>query len=85
RHSPLVEMKAAQIASDGTYRKAEEAIDLLTPFSLSHTTIHKMIQKIGTTIQEWTDTAPLQDETAQKDKTKTPVLFIEGDGLMLTK
>lgn len=85
RHSPLVEMKAAQIASDGTYRKAEEAIDLLTPFSLSHTTIHKMTQKIGTTIQEWTDTAPLQDETAQKDKTKTPVLFIEGDGLMLTK
>ncbi|GAB2323617.1 hypothetical protein IRB23M11_12370 [Alkalibacterium sp. m-11] len=64
RHSPLVEMKAAQIASDGTYRKAEEAINLLTPFSLSHTTIHKMTQKIGTTIQDWTDTAPLQDETA---------------------
>ena len=60
RHSPLVEMKAAQIASDGSpYRKAEEAIDLLTPFSLSHTTIHKMTQRIGTTIQEWTDTAPL--------------------------
>ena len=38
RQSPLVEMKAAKIASDGTYRKAEEAIELLTSFSLSHTT-----------------------------------------------
>ncbi|GAB2501831.1 ISLre2-like element ISLca4 family transposase [Alkalibacterium psychrotolerans] len=85
RNSPLVEMKAAQMASDGTYRKAEEAIDLLTSFSLSHTTIHTITQKIGETIQEWTETAPLQDETSQKDKTKTPVLFIEGDGLMLTK
>lgn len=85
RNSPLVEMKAAQIASDGTYRKAEEAINLLTSFSLSHTTIHTITQKVGETIQEWTETAPLQDETSQKDKKKTPVLFIEGDGLMLTK
>ncbi|WP_161879815.1 ISLre2 family transposase [Alkalibacterium sp. MB6] len=85
RNSPLVEMKAAQLASDGTYRKAEEAIDLLTSFSLSHTTIHTLTQKVGETIQEWTETAPLQDETPIKDKKKVPVLFIEGDGLMLTR
>ncbi|MDN6317949.1 MAG: ISLre2 family transposase, partial [Lactococcus lactis] len=85
RHSPLVEMKAAQIASDGTYRKAEEAIDLLTPYALSHTSIHTMTQNIGETIQEWTDVTPLHDETPKKQKKKIPVLFIEGDGLMLTK
>ena len=78
-------MKAAQIASDGTYRKAEQAINLLTFFSLSHTTIHTITQKIGQTIQNWTETAPLQDVTSQKDKKKSSVLFIEGDGLMLTK
>ena len=32
RYSPLVEMKAAKVASDGVYRKAADAINLLTPF-----------------------------------------------------
>ena len=52
---------------------------------MSHTTIHTITQKIGQTIQNWTETAPLQDVTSQKDKKKSSVLFIEGDGLMLTK
>lgn len=85
RQSPLVEMKVAQMASDGAYRKAADAINLLTNFSLSHTSIHTITQKIGGAIQEWTEEIPLQDETPQKDKKKVPVLFIEGDGLMLTK
>lgn len=83
RNSPLVEMKAAQMASDGAYRKAEEAIHLLTGFSLSHTTIHTITQKIGQTIQEWTEKKPLEEEATQKKK--VPVLYIEGDGLLLSK
>lgn len=83
RYSPLVEMKAAKVASDGVYRKAAEAINLLTPLQVSHTTVHKMVQKTGEKVQKWTDEAPSHIETPQKEKRKVPVLFIEGDGLLL--
>ena len=83
RYSPLVEMKAASLASDSVYRKVADAIELLTPLSISHGTIHSMTQRIGEVIQNWTDEAPLHDETPLRDKKKVPVLFIEGDGLML--
>ena len=42
-----------------------------------------MTQRIGEVIQNWTDEAPLHDETPLKEKKKVPVLFIEGDGLIL--
>lgn len=83
RYSPLVEMKAVSLASDSVYRKASDAIQLLTPLSISHGAIHSMTQRLGETIQNWTDEAPLHDETPIKDKKKVPVLFIEGDGLLL--
>jgi len=83
RYSPLVEMKAACLASDSVYRKAADAIELLTPLSISHGAIHSITQRTGEVIQNWTDEAPLHDETLQKDKKKVPVLFIEGDGLLL--
>src|SRR5699024_7558522 len=82
-YSPLVEMKAACLASDSVYRKAADAIELLTPLSISHGAIHSITQRTGEVIQNWTDEAPLHDETLQKDKKKVPVLFIEGDGLLL--
>ena len=83
RYSPLVEMKAVSLASDSVYRKASDAIELLTPLSISHGAIHSMTQRLGETIQNWTDEAPIHDETPVKDKKKVPVLFIEGDGLLL--
>ena len=83
RYSPLVEMKAVSLASDSVYRKASDAIELLTPLSISHGAIHSMTQRIGETIQNWTDEAPLHDETLLRDKKKVPALFIEGDGLLL--
>ncbi|MDN6290893.1 MAG: ISLre2 family transposase [Tetragenococcus koreensis] len=83
RYSPLVEMKAVRLASDSVYRKAAEAMELLTPLSISHGAIHSMTQGIGEKIQNWTDEAPLHDERLIKDKKKVPILFIEGDGLLL--
>lgn len=83
RYSPLVEMKAVTLASDSVYRKAADAMELLTPLSISHGAIHSMTQRIGETIQRWTDEASLHDETPIKEKKKVPVLFIEGDGLLL--
>lgn len=83
QYSPLVEMKAAYLASDSVYRKASDAIKLLTPISMSHGAVHSVTQRIGESLQKWTDEAPLLDEKPQKDKKKVPVLFIEGDGLLL--
>lgn len=83
RYSPLVEMKAAYLASDSVYRKASDAIELLTPIAMSHGAVHSVTQRMGEALQRWTDKAPLSDVTPQKDKKKVPVLFIEGDGLLL--
>ncbi|MFL2096764.1 UPF0236 family transposase-like protein, partial [Marinilactibacillus psychrotolerans] len=85
RNSPLVEMKAAQMASDGVYRKAADAINLLTNFSLSHSAIHSITQRVGQKVQEWTEQKPSSNVTMMKEKRKVPVLFIEGDGLLLTR
>ncbi len=83
RYSPLVEMKAAYLASDSVYRKASDAIELLTPIAMSHGAVHSVTQRMGEALQRWTDKAPLSDVTPQKDKKKVPVLFMEGDGLLL--
>src|SRR5690625_5766654 len=77
RYSPLVEMKVVSLASDSVYRKASDAIELLTSLYHSHGAIHSMTQRLGETIQNYTDEAPLHDETPIKDKDRVPVLFIE--------
>src|SRR5699024_10924403 len=83
RYSQLVEIKVVSLASHYVYRKVLDDIELLTPLSISHGAIHSMTQRLGETIQNYTDEAPLHDETPIKDKKKVPVLFIEGDGLLL--
>ncbi|PJH58715.1 ISLre2 family transposase, partial [Salmonella enterica subsp. enterica serovar Typhimurium] len=85
RYSPLVEMKASVMASKTTYRTAAKSIRFLTPVEMSHTTGHSMTQKIGHTIQEWTDHVLSMDRIPLRKKKKVPVLYIEGDGLMLSK
>ena len=35
------------MVSDGVYRKAADAINLLTNFSLSHSAIHSITQRVG--------------------------------------
>jgi len=83
RYTPLVGMKAAHLASDSVYRKAADAINLLTPISISHSKVHTLTQKVGETLQKWTDEAPATEQKPLKDKKRVPVLFIEGDGVLL--
>src|SRR5699024_12660743 len=60
-----------------------DAIELFTPLSISDEAIHSLTQRLGETSQNYTDEAPLHDETPIKDKKRDPVLFIDGDGLLL--
>lgn len=63
------------------FRQASETVDLATPITVSHTTIHTMTQEIGQQINDYTAHRPgLKDSTKRK---QVPVLFIEGDGLVL--
>ena len=76
RYSPLVEMKAVSLASDSVYRKASDAIELLTPLSISHGAIHSMTQRIGETIQNWTDEHPPRRKLL-RDKRKSPCYLLK--------
>ena len=76
-------MKASVIASSTSYRVEADTIRLLTPIEISHTATHSMTQKTGQTVQNWMDNIFLMNETLLKKK--VPVLYIEGDALLLSK
>lgn len=85
RYSPIVEMKASVMASNTTYRTAAQSMRILTPIEVSHTKVHSMTQKTGQRIQEWTDKVSSSNKILRKKRKKVSVLYIEGDGLLLTK
>ncbi|MCR2848238.1 UPF0236 family transposase-like protein, partial [Heyndrickxia coagulans] len=52
RYSPLVELKVAELASENTYRKVADVLKEWTAVSLSHTTVGKMVKRVGKTQAE---------------------------------
>src|SRR5699024_230215 len=77
RYSPLVEMKAVSLASDSVYRKASDAIELLTPLSISHGAIHSMTQRIGETIQTGQTRHPSTTKSYSETKRKSPCYLLK--------
>lgn len=80
RYSPLVISSLARVGSMVTYRKGAEATSLLTPLTVSHTTIMNLTRKIGKKIARYHHQ---QDELAMPIKKKVPIIFIEGDAIVV--
>lgn len=47
RYSPLVEVKAAELASELTYREVAKTLKEWTAVSMSHTTVGTIVRKVG--------------------------------------
>src|SRR5690625_2579714 len=49
RYSPLVEVRVAELASESNYRESARILSEWTPVSMSHTTVGKIIERVGET------------------------------------
>src|SRR5699024_9409271 len=47
RYSPLVEVRVAELASESNYRESARILSEWTPVSMSHTTVGKIIERVG--------------------------------------
>ena len=71
----------AELGARLPFRQASQVVRLLTPLTISHTTLHTMTQEIGEHLQDYSEHRPEPDASAKRKE--VPVLFIEGDGLCL--
>jgi len=82
RYSLLAQRNICELAAKLTYRKASEAIELLTCFTMSHRKINDLAIKTGKEIEiKQTDEARYEEEAIKKKS--VPVLYIEGDGIQI--
>ncbi|MFD1170924.1 UPF0236 family transposase-like protein, partial [Oceanobacillus caeni] len=82
RHSPLVEVKVAELASESTYRETARILSEWTAVNLSHTTVGSMVKRVGKA-QAQADEELLAEleEAAYLPKGKElEFLFAEADG-----
>src|SRR5690625_3812515 len=47
RYSPLVEVRVVELASESNYRESARILSEWTPVSMSHTTVGKIIERVG--------------------------------------
>src|SRR5690625_7898092 len=47
QYSPLVEVRVAELASESNYRESARILSEWTPVSMSHTTVGKIIERVG--------------------------------------
>src|SRR5699024_12497657 len=83
RYSPLVEVRVAELASESNYRESARILSEWTPVSMSHTTVGKIIERVGEdqsnadkiSVDELVIAANLQEGK------KVDYLYAEADGV----
>ena len=80
RFSALLMKKVAETATSCVYRKTADIVNRFTLTNLSHQTVKHIVMQLGTLCQEWQD---IQRQETSVEETEAPVVYIEGDGLVL--
>jgi len=85
RHSPLVEVRVAELASQGSYRESARILSEWTPVSMSHTTVGTIVKRVGQAQGE-ADKALVEEldiaATLPEGK-KVDFLYSEADGVFV--
>lgn len=79
-YSPLLISIFAQLASKITYRNCAQAVNLLTPLSISHTAIHHFTKIVGRNITEY---KKYENEYDLVEKRSVETLYLEGDAVAI--
>lgn len=85
RHSPLVEVKVAEMASETDYRETARVLKEWTAVNISHTTVGSIVKRVGKTqAQEDIDMVIELDEAASlPEGKKIDFLYAEADGVFI--
>ncbi|MBD3949895.1 ISLre2 family transposase [Tuanshanicoccus lijuaniae] len=78
-YSPGAKGQMIAIIDGMTYRKAAETINSLCPYTVSHQSLHKVVQKEGKLAKEWLK----EDIQCEDELKKVKHLFIEADGVLI--
>ncbi len=83
RYTAYLEYNIACLGAKSVYRVAAAAVNALTPVTISHQQVARIVKQVGTKYEEW-ETAQREIVSNDAVELKRPkVLYIEGDGLML--
>lgn len=80
RYSPLVQAKIADLTTKIEFRKVSEAVNSLTALNISASGVHTITQRIA---EQTTEYQKNEEELVCPDKRRIPVLYLEGDALLI--
>lgn len=80
-HSVLAVRNILEVSSVATYRNTALAVNCLSGFNISHAQIGNLVKTAGQKIKEQQEADSRYD--AQTAKKQVPVLYLEGDGVMI--
>ena len=83
RYTAYMEYVIAQIAAKTVYRVTATAVNLLTPITMSHQQVSRVVKQVGETYIAWEILQGTCDPMEKTELGCPEVLYIEGDGLML--
>ena len=83
RYTAYMEYVIAQIAAKTVYRVTAAAVNLLTPITMSHQQVSRVVKQVGETYIAWESLQETCDPMEKTELRCPEVLYIEGDGLML--
>jgi hypothetical protein len=85
RHSPLVEVKVAELASESTYRESARILKEWTAVTMSHTTVGSIIKRVGEAQAQADEEMVIELEEAASMPAGKEVdfLYAEADGVFV--
>ena len=82
RYSAYFEYIVAQLGAKSVYRVTADAINALTPITISHAQVGRIVKKVGNRYGEWEETKENKNEACNSPKC-VETLYIEGDALVI--
>lgn len=83
RHSSLVEVKVAELASESTYRETARVLNEWTAVNISHTTVGTIVKQVGKAQAKADEeiVKDLEEAASLPEGKKVDFLFAEADGV----
>lgn len=85
RHSPLVEVKVAELASEHPYREAARTLKEWTAVEMSHQTVGSIVRRVGKAQAEADEemVAELEEAASLPEGKEVEYLYAEADGVFV--
>lgn len=85
RYTPYLELCIVKLAARSVYRVVEESVKILSPVTISHQKVAMLVRDAGKRYSEYEETMLAVDMKPDEDLAKPDTLYIEGDGLYISR